>query len=329
MNFVGVDVSKNKLDCLWLRDPEKTKVKTKIFPNTPQGHSQLGVWLLKNTGATPENLCVVMEATNIYHEALAYHLHELGAQVSVMNPARVKHFAKGLGVLQKTDKKDSCILARFGYLNKPELWEPEPVEVRRLKAMLGRLEALQGDLQREQNRLETAEITQASEMVVESLEKMIRELKAEKKRVEKQIDDHIDNHPQLKKDRKLMESIQGIGPVVSRVMLSVLHSRKFRKASSVSAYLGLIPQIQESGKLKGRSCLSKQGPANIRAKLYMAAVVATQYNPDIQDQVKRLVSNGKTKMQALCAAMRKLVQICFGVVKHQSEYQPQVALMAS
>lgn len=323
--FVGVDVSKNKLDCLWLRDPESTKVKTKVFPNTPKGHAQLGQWLIKNTRANPEQLLVVMEATNVYHEALAYHLYEIGVQVSVMNPARVKHFAKGLGVLQKTDKKDSCILARFGHKNSPDLWEPEPVEIRQLKAMLGRLEALNSDLQRENNRLETAEITQASEIVVESLEKMIREIQAEKKRVEKQIDDHIDSNPQLKKDRQFLESIQGVGPIVSRVMLSVIHSKKFRKASAVSAYLGVIPRIQESGKLKGRSCLSKQGPANIRAKLYMAAIVATQYNPDIQAQYSRLLKNGKTKMQALGAAMRKLVQICFGVIKHQSEYQPQVS----
>lgn len=323
--FVGIDVSKNKLDCLWLKDPVKTKVKTKVVENRQKCHVQLAEWLCKNTGADPRDIHVVMEATNVYHEALAHCLYGRGFRITVANPARVRNFAKGLGTLQKTDKKDSCVLAKFGHQNTPDLWKPEPVEVRKLKAMLSRLEALEGDLQRELNRMETAEITEASEVVLESLNKMIEELRAEKTRIEKQIDDHIDNHPQLKKDRRFMQSIDAVGPVTSRMMLAVIHSRPFKKATQVSAYLGLVPVLYESGTLKGRSHLSKRGPANIRAKLYMAAVVATKHNSDIKAQYERLLKNGKTKMQAICAAMRKLVQICFGVIKHQSEYQPQIA----
>lgn len=327
--FVGIDVSKHRLDCLWLKDPALTKVKTKVIENCQKGHVQLAEWLCKNTGADPQDIHVVMEATNVYHEALARCLHGCGFRITVANPARVRNFAKGLGTLQKTDKKDSCVLAKFGHQNNLDLWEPEPVEACKLKAMLRRHEALEGDLQRELNRQETAEITEASEVVLESLSKMIKELKAEKLRVEKQIDDHIDNHPQLKKDRQLMQSIKAVGPVTSRLMLSVIHSRPFKKASQVAAYLGLVPVLYESGTLKGRSHLSKRGPANIRAKLYMAAVVAIKHNPDIKAQYERLLLNGKTKMQAIGAAMRKLVQICFGVVKHQREYQSQIAVIAT
>ena len=155
--FVGIDVSKNKLDCLWLKDPAKTKVKTKVLENQQKGHAQLAEWLCKNIDADPDDIHIIMEATNVYHEALAHCLLGYGFRITVANPARVRNFAKGLGVLQKTDKKDSCILAKFGHQNNLELWEPEPVEVRKLKAMLSRLEALEGDLQRELNRLETAE----------------------------------------------------------------------------------------------------------------------------------------------------------------------------
>ena len=143
--------------------------------------------------------------------------------------------------------------------------------------------------------------------------------------MEQAIDDHINRHPLLKKDRALLRSIPGIGPVISRVMLVVLHGHRFNQATQVAAYLGLIPRRQESGrwKGKGRSRLSKAGPALVRAKLYMAAVVSLRANPDIQRQYERLLANGKTAMQALGAAMRKLVQICFGVLKHQCEYRPQ------
>ena len=112
---------------------------------------------------------------------------------------------------------------------------------------------------------------------------------------------------------------------MSRLMLMVIHSRDFTKASQVAAYLGVTPVQNESGVFKGRSRLSKTGPAKIRSKLYMAAVVSWKYNPDLIQQKDRLLANGKCKMQVLGATMRKLVQICYGVVKNQTEYQPQVS----
>ena len=322
---VGIDVSKAKLDVTWLRDSERLKIKSKIFGNDKAGHQALLVWLEQQTGQPLAGIHVVMEATGIYHEPLAYWLHDHGVQVSVVNPAYVRDFAKGLGSVHKTDKKDSVILARYGALMSPALWQPEPVEVRELKGLLGRLSALEADVQREENRREKAEFSQSSTIVLESLRKMIGELQRERDRLEKQIDDHIDRHPGLKQDLDLLKSIPGIGPVVSRVMLSVIRSRPFAKASECAAFLGVIPQQRESGIFRGRSTLSKQGSPQVRAKLYMAAVVASQHNPTIKKQKERLLSRGKNKMQALGAAMRKLVHLCFGVLKHQTKYSPQMA----
>lgn len=324
MHYVGIDVSKAKLDCCWLRDVEKNKVKTKVFKNTLADHDALCGWLKAQTKADPADIRVVIEATGIYHESLAYALYDAGFQICVVNPARTHEFSNSLGSVHKTDAKDSLMLAQYSCRMQPERWQPEAEEIRELKALIARLEALEADLQRETNRLEKAEFNRTSERVIESLTLMIERLKEEKARLEKDIDDHIDRHPQLKKDRELMASIPGVGDVVSRMMLSLIHSRSFNNARQVSAFVGLIPRIQESGQWKGRSRLSKQGPSRIRAKLYMASVVCVQWNPDIKAQYERLLANGKSKMQALGAAMRKLVQICFGVVKHQSEYRPQV-----
>src|SRR5690606_10844718 len=228
---VGIDVSKAKLDVTWLRDVESLKIKSKVFGNDKAGHQALLIWLEQQTGQPLTCIHVVMEATGIYHEPLACWLHDHGTQVSVVNPAYVRDFAKGLGSVHKTDKKDSVILARYGALTSPTLWQPEPVEVRELKGLLGRLGALEADMQREENRLEKAEFSQSSAIVLESLRKMIGELQRERDRLEKQIDDHIDRHPGLKQDLALLKSIPGIGPVVSRVMLSVIRSRSFTKAS--------------------------------------------------------------------------------------------------
>lgn len=322
-HVVGIDVSKAKLDCLWLREPQSRKVKTKVVSNDAKGHTLLATWLTKNLSASPKDILVVMEATGVYHEQLALALHEKGFQVSVVNPAQIKAFGKSLGSTHKTDKQDSMVIALYGESRRPALWQPEPAEIRLLKALNARLQALEVDHQREKNRLEKAQFNASATSVIESIEMMLAELAKEIRRIEREIKDHIDGHPQLKKDKKLLESIPGIGPVLMRIMLALIHSRDFTSAKQVAAYLGLIPAHVESGVFKGRTSLSKKGPASVRAKLYMAAVSAIQWNADVADLNRRLSSNGKSKMQALGAAMRKLVHICFGVLKNQTPYSPQ------
>jgi transposase len=319
MNTIGIDVSKGKLDCALLR--EQDKVKTKAVANKQMGWQELIDWSLKNTGLAIAELHFVMEATGIYHEQLATFLYEVGAKVSVVNPAQIKFYGQGLGVRSKNDKKDSVVLARYGLKENPKCWQPEAQEIRELKALLARFDGIEKDLQREKNRQEKAQISLAPAEVINSLNLMIEQLKTERKRLDKLIEDHINKHQKLKENKVLLESIPAVGKVITTRMLMVIGSRQFEDAHQCAAYLGLIPVQHESGSsVKGRSRLSKAGNPIIRAKLYMAAVVATLYNPDIKAQYERLTSKGKSKMSALGAAMRKLVQICFGVLKHQKPY---------
>jgi transposase len=324
MTIIGIDVSKKKLDCLWLKDGVNGKAKSRVFPNNTAGHFALLDWAQKQTNETVEAIHFLMEATGIYHETLAYQLYQAGAKVYVINPARVHSYAKSLGQRTKTDKKDSMVLARYGSTQSLELWHPEPDEVRTLKALISRIDAVDQDIQREKNRLEKAEIVHVSQAVLTSIHNVLSPLKQEKARLETLIDQHIDQHPILKRDRRLLESIPGVGPVISRIMLSVIRSRTFTSASQCAAYLGLNPIQYESGSsVRRKARLSKAGNAKVRAKLYMAAVVSIQHNPDIKQQYERLTQKGKAKMSALGAAMRKLVHICFGVLKHQTTYQVQ------
>jgi transposase len=271
-------------------------------------------------------LHVVMEATGVYHEAAAYALTQAGVKVSVVNPAQVRDFGKGLAVRTKTDATDRVLLARFGATNKPPAWQAPAPEVMELKALLSRLQAVETDLRREGNRLEKAEVTATPQVVLDSLHKSIAFLEQEKAALQQRIDDHIEGHPQLKHDRELLESIPAIGRKTASRMLCVLHSRSFSKASSVAAYLGLVPVQHESGtSVYKPPRLSKAGDGAMRAALYMVAVVATRHNPDIRSQYRRLVGQGKSKMSALGAAMRKLVHICFGVLKNQQPYASRTA----
>jgi transposase len=326
MAIIGIDVSKQKLDCAWLKEVEPVKVKSRVLENSPRGFETLIDWAVSHSGEHIQAIHFVMEATGIYHEAVAQRLYEAGAKVSVINPAHLKNYTKSQGRRSKTDKKDSIVLARYGASHSLRLWEPEPEAVRTLKALLARYDAVKSDIQRELNRLEKATITQASEQVIHSIKTVLEQLEHEKQRLEKVIDQHIDDHPDLKRDRKLLDSIPGVGPVIARQMLAVIRSRRFESAGQCAAFLGLVPIYEESGSsVRGRSKLSKVGNASVRAKLYLAAVVATRYNPDIKRQYERLCKNGKCKMSAIGAAMRKLVHICFGVLKHQVPYQAQTA----
>lgn len=324
MNIIGIDVSKAKLDCAWLKDNDK--IRAKVVNNTEVGWKELIEWSLKNTGLSLGQLHFVMEATGIYHQRLATYLFDAGAKVSVVNPAQVKFYGQSLGVRTKNDKKDSVVLARYGLKENPKLWQPEALEVRELKALVTRLEGIEKDLQREKNRQEKALCGQTPQAVLDSISNMITLLETEQRSLEKLIEEHINKHKKLKEDKVLLESIPGVGNVISTRMLMVISSRQFTKASQCAAYLGLVPIQHESGSsVKGRVRLSKTGNPAIRAKLYMPAVVAAHCNPDVKALYERLLSRGKSKMSALGAAMRKLVQICFGVLKHQETYQPQVS----
>jgi len=321
MIYMGIDVSKHKLDCGWIRDPQRGKVKTRAFPNKPDGFQALLAWACKQAGAEPDELHFVLEATGIYHEALAHALFEAGACVSVVNPAHVRHFAQSEGARSKTDRRDSLVLARFGMACQPRPWQPEPKEIRVLKALINRLSALEKDIQRERNRLEKAETARQGEEVLASIRTMLEHLEAEHARLRGEIDRHIDKHPQLREDRKLLKSISGIGEVMSRMMVVVLRSRNFRSAKTLDAYVGLAPVHHQSGTKTGHSSISKAGDGRLRARLYMATVSAVQHNPIIREHYQRLLQRGKPKMVALVACMRKLLHICFGVFKHRQKFQ--------
>jgi transposase len=267
-----------------------------------------------------------MEGTGVYHEQAALALADAGVMLSIVNPAQVKDFGRGLAVRTKTDGMDSFVLARYGALLKPAAWNPPAPEARLLQALLARREAIAQDLQRERNRQEKAAATESPAQISQSLADSLSFLSRQLTKLQQEIDDHIDRHPSLKDDMTLLQSIPAVGSQVGSHLLSVMHSHDFKSAEQLAAYLGLVPVERQSGSsLMGRARLSKAGPARVRAVLYMAAIVATRYNPHVKALYERLLARGKSKMSALGAAMRKLVHLCFGVIKTRQPYQHDYA----
>lgn len=323
MFYLGVDVAKAKLDCMLL-DTTTGKLKSKVVPNNAPGFKQLLEWLNKHNASAA---WIVMEPTGVYHEAAALALTDAGLKLSLVNPAQLRMFAQGLGVKSKTDKADSTVLARYGATQNPPAWQPPPMSVRTLKALLARRDAVADDLQRERNRQEANELGADPETVRGSIAQSIEFLEAELKRLQKLIDEHIDNDPDLRGKKDLLETIPGVGARVSDHMTALLAGRTFERAEQLAAYLGLVPVQWESGSsVRGRPHLSKAGPAHLRKLLYMPAVVATRCNPHIKALNDRLLAKGKSKMAAIGAAMRKLAHLCFGVVRSGRPYSPEFAL---
>ena len=316
--FLGIDISKKDFHVFLLKEERGSKPKK--FTNNTEGFESLNHWL-KKQGV--EELHACMEATSIYGDALAEFLYEAGYQVSVVNPARIKGFAKSELLRTKTDSVDAALIARFCAAIKPSFWKPTPFEVKELQALLRRLESLTQMYQQEENRLETATVSVAK--LTRAHLEYIKEQQAE---IKKMISDHFDQHPHLKQQRELLTSIPGIGEQTAAVLLAeVGRIEDYKNARQLAAYAGLTPCERSSGtSVHGKTRLSCTGNVRLRKALYMPAVVAMRCNPLLKAMTERLLGRGKVKMQVIGALMRKLVHLAFGILKSQKPFDPTYLL---
>ncbi|MEG4275863.1 MULTISPECIES: transposase [unclassified Microcoleus] len=316
--FLGIDISKKDFHVVLLKEERGST--TKKFTNNTAGFESLNNWL-KKQGV--EELHACMEATSIYGDALAEFLYEAGYQVSVVNPARIKGFAKSELLRTKTDSVDAALIARFCAAIKPSLWKPTPPEVKELQALLRRLESLTEMYQQEENRLETATVT-----VAKLTKAHLEYIKQQQAEIKKMISDHFDQHPHLKQQRELLTSIPGIGEQTAAVLLAeVGRIEDYKNARQLAAYAGLTPCERSSGtSVRGKTRLSCTGNVRLRKALYMPAVVAMRCNPLLKAMTERLLGRGKVKMQVIGALMRKLVHLAFGILKSQKPFDPNYAI---
>jgi transposase len=239
----------------------------------------------------------------------------------VINPLRIKSFAKSDLQRNKTDQADARTIAAFCLAKDLDDWHPLPPEVKQLQALTRRIEALDRMLLVETNRLELA-----PNATRPSIERMIDNLKKEIDNVQRLIKDHIDNHPDLKQQSELLQNIPSIGEKTARLLLGEIEFRSFESARALAAHAGVTPRQFQSGTSLNWSRLSKLGSGRIRKALYFPAISALRYNAVIKKFARRLSENGKTPMQIVCAAMRKLLHIAFGVIKHNRPFDPTPAL---
>lgn len=319
---LGIDISKLKVNVCLIKPAGK--LRHKLFPNTSTGFAQLLEWLSKQ-GIERVHAC--LEATGTYGEPLALCLHEAGQIVSIINPAAVKAFAQSRLSRTKTDKVDAELIARFGLAQEPSAWSPPSPEVRALQALVRRLESLIEMRVAEENRLSSGITVEA---VRHSVEEHLAYLNTQIKRTEELIHEQINSHPSLKQQRALLDSIPGIGATTAAVLLSELTDLKqYSSARQVAAYAGLVPRERQSGtSLRGRARLSKIGNARLRKALYFPAITALRCSAFFQRWAEGLRERGKCKMTVICAVMRKLLHLAYGVLKSEQPFDPQWAKSA-
>jgi len=313
--IIGIDVSKATLDVVLLID-EKSYYQQ--FSNDPGGHEKLAAWAHQKKG---NGAHVCLEATGQYGDRVAEYLYEQGFKVSVVNPNRIKAYANSKLRRNKSDKADGYLIAEYCLKENPGLWSPPPASFKDLQALIRRLEDLQENRQQESNRLQSGVTTPA---VVADFKAHIAYLDQQIDKVKQAIQDLIDQHPDLKHQQDLLISIKGIGKLTAAKLLGEIRDiREFDNARQLAAYSGLTPRNVSSGtSIHPKTRLSKTGNANLRKILYMPAISAKRWNPIIHAFCDRLLKSGLTPLQAIAAAMRKLLHLAFGILKSDRPFDP-------
>lgn len=318
MDFLGIDVSKAKLDVHLLAESSEA---TAEFGNHKTGWRSLVKWLKQQRKGAEVQVC--LEATGRYGEGVTAFLYEQGYPVSVVNPARIKGYATSRMSRNKTDRVDAALIADFCRAQQADLplWQPPDPAQHHLQSLVRHLEDLDKMRQQERNRLGAG---QHPPTVLKHLRAHIALLDQQIAAVKAEIDDHIDQHPALKQQRDLLISIKGIAKLTAAKLLAEIPNiAAFDTPQQLVAFAGLNPRQHRSGSsIRGKTRISKVGCAAIRAALYMPAVSAKNSNPLMQPLVERLTQRGHCKMSIVVSVMRKLLHLVFGILKSGQPFDP-------
>ena len=303
--YVGIDVSKDRLDVAVLAESKEQQV-----ANTSQGITQLVAWMQE---LEPE--LIVVEATGGYQRSLVDALFHAGLPVAVVNPARVRQFARACGLLAKTDKLDAQVLAVFGQRVQPKLYTGKSEAEKQLGALLVRRKQVEEMLKAEQNRLRTI-----SPSLRNSVEQVIVCLREQKKCLDEQIQLFLQEQPAWQVQTEILGSAPGVGMVTTATLLAELPELGQMDRRKIAALVGVAPMNYDSGKKRGYR-KTKGGRTNVRSVLYMSTLVATRYNPLIRTQYQHLLKRGKEKKVALTACMRKFLTILNAMLRDRQPFR--------
>jgi transposase len=305
--YVGIDVCKAWLDVYLHPIGRRFRV----------ANSRQGLKLLKRELANLEVALIVMEATGKYHREAHRSLHASGFVVAVVNPLRSRLFAEATGMLAKTDRLDARILAVLAESLAPKAKPPAPDILEELQELVRARQAAVADL--------TALTNQRGESKTVVLKRELtrrgKATEASIARLEIEIVRRIEGDPALARRYLILLSIKGIGPVAAASLLVGLAELGACSGKQVALLAGLAPLACDSGDKKGERHI-KGGRGDVRAGIYMAAVSAIRFNPDLKAFFHRLRARGKLFKVAITAVMRKLVVLANTLIREDRLWQP-------
>jgi transposase len=308
--YVGIDVSKDRLDVAMRPGGESFAV----------GRNGAGIDdLIARLSARPPTR-VAIEATGGFETIVAAGLAGAGLPVVVVNPAQVRSFANALGKRAKTDPIDAMVIAHFAEATKPQVRALPDATTRLLADLVARrrqiVDMIAAESQRAR-RVSHARLKKSIARLHKALEKELSELDGD-------IGDHVRGSPAWAEKEDLLASVPGIGPTIARSLIAELPELGTLDRRQIAALAGLAPWTRQSGQWRGKSFIGG-GRASVRRVLFMGAMVAARFNPQLKTFRDKLVAAGKPKLVAIIAVARKLLTILNAILRDNAPWQPKNA----
>lgn len=302
MNTIGIDISKEWVDCLCSQGQVD-----KRFKNNPDGWKALQEWI------ADEEVHIIMEASGPYYLGLASYVYEQGLKVSVVNPLTIRRYGQMKLVRVKTDARDAALIAQYGIDQHPPLWQPPSATSQALRQLL----SLREGLLRQQTML-TGQTEAFGQALADPLVmELLLEQKGRIRQAITQIDCRLEQLAETHYTPTLtaLLTIPGIGPQTAILLLAVTDGfTRFESARKLASYVGICPRVWQSGSsVKGRGAICKLGSAPLRKLLYMCSWTAKTYNPACKQMYERLAAKGKPEKVIKVAIAHKLLRQAFAV----------------
>ena len=301
---IGIDVAKATLDVAIRPGGQLWQI-----PHTDDGIHDL-VGRLANLHPA----LVVLEATGGLETALTGALATAGLPVVVINPRQVRDFAKATGKLAKTDAIDAHVLAHFAEAIRPTPRPLPDAQTQAISALMARRRQMVTMLVMERNRWRRASMPIRSRVQVH-----IDWLEHELEGMDQDLGDTLKQSSLWREDDQLLQSVPGVGPVVSLTLLAQLPELGTLTRRQIAALVGVAPLNRDSGTFRGKRSVWG-GRGSVRAVLYMGALVASRWNPVLRAFFQRLCAAGKPKKVALTACMRKLLTLLNAILMHRTPW---------
>ncbi|MCC9169200.1 IS110 family transposase [Pontibacter harenae] len=296
------------------------------FENSTRGFSQLLRWVRKRASASLP-VAFVMEATGIYYEPLAYHLHKLRQIVSILLPNKVKHFGKSLNIKSKTDNIDARIIGQLGTERQLTPWQPPSPVFKALRELTRHYTDLKRERTVLSNRLDALLSAQEPPaFVIRSHKEMIKKFENEIAKCEAQIEVVLKKEEWLQEKANKLLTIKGIGLISLAIILAETQGfALMANARQLTSYAGFDVVERESGtSVKGKTRISKKGNSRIRAALYFPAMVASRYNAALRAVYQRITARKAGKKVGLVALQRKLLLLIYSMWKNNTLFQERL-----